>query len=140
MMNQKGTNSWRPAYWKEEKHGSAWDRTKEALKRDWEQTKADFSKTHGKELNQDVGDTVKQAAGADPIPPPNTPNAEDRKWEEIEPAVAYGYGAHQEYGSMYDKWDDKLETRLATEWDKDKTGRTFDDVKRNVRRGWEYKS
>jgi hypothetical protein len=139
MMNQKGNPSWRPAYWTEDKHGSAWERTKEAFKRDWEQTKADFSKTHGKELNQDVDDTVSQATGLKPIPGPNTPNAEDRKWEEVEPAVAYGYGAHEEYGSVYDQWDDKLENRLAREWDRDRTGKSFDEVKRNVRRGWEYK-
>jgi hypothetical protein len=140
MMNQKGNTSWRPAYWNDEKHGSAWDRTKEALERDWEQTKADFSKTHGKELNQGADDTVRQAAGKETIPGPRTPNAEDKKWDDVEPAVAYGYGAHQEYGAMYEQWNDKLETRLATEWDKEKTGRTFDDVKRSVRHGWDYKS
>ena len=47
---------------------------KEALKRDWEQTKKDFG-AGGKELDQDVGDTLGQAAGAEPIPPPNVPNA-----------------------------------------------------------------
>lgn len=140
MINTNSSTNWRPSYWKDDKHGSAWDRTKEAFKRDWEQTKADFSKQHGKELNQDVDDTLKQAAGKDPIPGPNTPNAEDRKWEEVEPAIAYGYGAHEEYGNTYNKWDDKLETRLASEWDKNKTGKSFDDVKRNVRRGWEHKS
>jgi hypothetical protein len=50
----------------------------EALERDWEQTKHDFSKNKGEELDQDVGDTVKQAAGKDPIPPPGVPNPKRR--------------------------------------------------------------
>lgn len=139
MQNAKNTNGWHASYWNDQKHGSAWNRVQEALKRDWEQTKADFS-SKGKELNQDVDDTVKQAVGAAKIPPPNQANAEDRKWEEVEPAVAYGFGAHEEYGSDYSKWDDKLETRLAKEWDKEKTGRSFEEVKPNVRRGWDYKN
>ncbi|WP_162143945.1 hypothetical protein WMF27_10850 [Sorangium sp. So ce281] len=36
---------------------------KEALRRDWEQTKADFTNNKGQELNQDVDDTVQQALG-----------------------------------------------------------------------------
>ena len=47
---------------------------KEALRRDWEQTKHDFSKSKGRELHQGVGDTVKQAAGKEPIPPVDRPN------------------------------------------------------------------
>jgi hypothetical protein len=49
-------------------------KVKEALKRDWEQTKHDFNKKAGKDLDQDVGDTVKQATGQEPIPPRNVPN------------------------------------------------------------------
>lgn len=140
MMNQKNTNTpdWHPSYWNDEKHGSKWNRVQEALKRDWEQTKADFS-SKGKELNQDVVDTVKQAVGSEPIPPANQPNPEPRNWDEIRPAIAYGFGAHEEYGTQYNTWDDKLETRLAKEWDKDKTGKSFDEVKPIVRRGWDYK-
>ena len=52
---------------------------KEALKRDWEQTKHDFSKNKGHELHQDVGDTVKQAAGREPVPPPNRPNPDKKE-------------------------------------------------------------
>jgi hypothetical protein len=47
---------------------------KEAFHRDLEQTKNDFSKKRGEDLDQDVDDTVKQATGADPIPPRGTPN------------------------------------------------------------------
>ena len=41
---------------------------KEALKRDWEQTKSDMPGMEGRDLDQDVDDTVKQAAGKEPIP------------------------------------------------------------------------
>jgi hypothetical protein len=45
--------------------------TKDALKRDWEQTKSDLPGMEGKDLDQDVDDTVKQAAGKEPVPAPN---------------------------------------------------------------------
>lgn len=38
---------------------------KEALKNDWEQTKNDVG-LDGQDLDQDVDDTVKQAAGSEP--------------------------------------------------------------------------
>ena len=49
-------------------HDDAKDNAKEALKRDWEQTKSDMPGMEGKDLDQDVDDTVKQAAGKEPIP------------------------------------------------------------------------
>ena len=39
---------------------------KQALENDWEQTKSDLPGLEGKDLDQDVDDTVKQAAGAEP--------------------------------------------------------------------------
>ena len=44
---------------------------KEALKRDWEQTKSDLPGMEGKDLDQDAHETVKQAAGAERVPNPN---------------------------------------------------------------------
>ena len=46
----------------------------EALERDWEQTKSDLPGLEGKDLDQDVDDTVKQATGKEPTPPDNQPN------------------------------------------------------------------
>ncbi|MEJ7567367.1 MAG: hypothetical protein WKF41_03795 [Gaiellaceae bacterium] len=46
----------------------------EALERDWEQTKSDLPGLEGKDLDQDVDDTVKQATGNDPVPPEDVPN------------------------------------------------------------------
>jgi hypothetical protein len=60
--------------WGRSKHTGAWDRVKEAFARDWDQTKHDFSNKHGHELEQNLGDTVKQATGRAYAPPPNVPN------------------------------------------------------------------
>ncbi|HVE73487.1 MAG TPA: hypothetical protein VNA30_00120 [Mycobacteriales bacterium] len=38
----------------------------DALKNDWEQTKNDVPGLSGADLDQDVDDTLKQAAGSDP--------------------------------------------------------------------------
>jgi hypothetical protein len=53
---------------------STGDRVKEALERDLEQTKSDLPGLEGQDLDQDVSDTVKQAAGKEPIPPEGEPN------------------------------------------------------------------
>lgn len=131
-----------PKWWSE-KHGTAWERVKEALRRDWEQTKADVS-SKGQELDQDVGDTLKQAAGKEYIPPAGVPNPpdvkeiakrNDRDWIEVEDSYRYGVGAHEEYPN--DKWDDNLESKLSREWGDLKTGKTWDETKDAVKRGWD---
>jgi hypothetical protein len=60
----------------EERVSEGTERAKEALERDWEQTKADLPGREGTDLDQDVDDTVKQALGKEPIPPPGHPNPE----------------------------------------------------------------
>jgi len=45
-----------------------------ALERDWEQTKADLPGLEGKNLRQDVSNTLKQAAGKEQTPPKSKPN------------------------------------------------------------------
>ena len=62
----KVTTSNRPAWWND-RYDSAWERVKGALARDLEQTKRDFGADRSAELNQDVGNTVKQALGKEPI-------------------------------------------------------------------------
>ena len=55
-------------------------RVGEAMKRDVDQTKNDLTRGRkGRDLDQDVDDTVKQSTGNDPIPPRNVPNARDTK-------------------------------------------------------------
>ena len=51
------------------------DKVKDAMKRDLEQTKSDLTGDRkGQDLDQDVDDTVRQAAGKEPVPPKNVPN------------------------------------------------------------------
>jgi hypothetical protein len=123
-----------PKWWNEE-HESTWGRVKAAMKRDWEQTKADVS-SKGRDLDQDVGDTVKQAAGKQAIPPMNQANKDEGDdWNRAEEGYRYGVGARSQYGDS--QWDDKLEGKLKEEWGDMKSGRTWDEVKSSVRRGWE---
>jgi hypothetical protein len=48
----------------------------DALERDWEQTKSDLPGLDGEDLDQDVDDTLKQAAGKERVPPEGEPNRE----------------------------------------------------------------
>jgi len=56
-----------PVWWNDA-NTSDWERVKGALRRDWEQTKADFSIGNARELNQNAFDTLRQAAGDQPVP------------------------------------------------------------------------
>ena len=133
--------TWQPLWWNET-HDGAWERIKEAMRRDWEQTKHDLHIKGGHELNQDVGNTVKQAAGREAIP------ADDRlnppkvigSWDDMELPAGYGYGARQKYGAEHPAWNDRLEGTLRSEWEsgKAKTARAWDDVKGWVKHGYEY--
>ena len=91
-------------YWKDE-HQSGWERFKDAMKADWEQTKSDFGSDKAKDLDQDVDDTVKQMAGKQPIP--------DVDREE---AYRYGYSAAL---SSDRAWDDALDTDLRSRYSGD---------------------
>jgi hypothetical protein len=117
-----------PTWWTKE-HQSTWDRVKAALRRDWEQTKADWSTT-GHDLNQGVGDTLKQAAGKEAIPP---------GWEAVEPSYRYGVAARRHYAAEYPEWSPKLEKRLGDEWTTLKHESKWEDVKASVRYAWDHK-
>ena len=43
------------------------NKVSDAIKNDWEQTKDDLPGLDGKDTDQDVDDTLKQAAGKDPV-------------------------------------------------------------------------
>ena len=124
-----------PSWWNDNAT-SSWDRAKEALRRDWEQTKRDLTGDKGRDLNQDAGDTLKQAAGKEAIPPRNVPNPPDG-WDRDEPAIRYGYGAANYGYKDHSDWNDGLESKMKTEWNDLKSGRTWDEVKGTVKRGWE---
>lgn len=120
-----------PRWWNKD-NDSAWERVKAAFKRDWDQTKHDFG---GKQpdMNQDVDDTVKQAAGKQPIPPRGLP-----VYEEIEDANRFGYGARSHYGKMYSNWDNNLETQLRSDWQETYNDRDWMLYREEIRRGWDY--
>lgn len=135
-----GSATFQPKWWTE-KHGSQWENLKDALKRDWEQTKSDLH-LGGRDLNQDVGDTLKQAAGAEPIPESNargTAKGSDFGWDDAEQPLMYGVGAREQYGTTHDEWNDNLETSLKNDWDGGGGGvkRKWDEVKNVVRHGYE---
>ena len=66
-----------PTWWAGD-HERGWDRVKAAFRRDWEQTKSDLSAGRsGVDLNQSIGDTMKQATGKEPIPPQGATNPMD---------------------------------------------------------------
>ncbi|HVY61193.1 MAG TPA: hypothetical protein VHF22_06035 [Planctomycetota bacterium] len=124
-----------PAWWSNE-YDSGWDRVKEAFRRDWEQTKNDLSfGKAGKDLNQDVPDTVKQAAGSKPVPPGNAPNV-DEDWARNEPAFRYGFGARTYYKD-FGTWNGDLETRLKTEYTG--LGRSWEQDRDLIRHGYDYR-
>jgi len=137
-----GTMRWQPAWWNEH-YASAWDRVKEAMRRDWEQTKHDLSMKGGHELNQNVGDTVKQAAGKEAIPSEDRPNPPKviGEWNDVEIPYRYGFGARDRYGSQYNAWSGELESTLRKEWESGQNAPNtrWDDVKSYVRRGYEYR-
>ena len=109
-----------PRWWRED-HTSAWTRVKEALRRDWEQTKHDFNKESGIDRGQGVTDTVKQMAGKQPL------------WPSVEPALRYGYGA----GYNYQDEDFSLrENDLEKEWNEMYPGTQW--PRDYVLRGWEW--
>ena len=122
-----------PKWWNRE-YDSAWDRVKVAFKRDWDQTKHDFG-ANKRDLNQDVDDTVKQAAGKQPIPPRGVP-----VYEEIEDAHRFGFGARSYYGVRYSNWDSGLESELERDWRETYSDRDWKQYRDEIRRGWDYES
>lgn len=132
-----GTMRWKPTWWKDERHGSGWDRVREAMRRDWEQTLHDLHIKGGHELNQNLGDTMKQMRGKEEIPPIDKPNPPKviGDWNDVELPMEYGYGARKEFGGA---WNGDVETKLRGEWEQGQRDRRWDDVRDYVRRGFEY--
>lgn len=148
-----GTSKIDAKWWTKDQYEGPWERAKEALRRDFEQTKVDLGVASGPNIDQDVSDTIKQAAGADVIPPEGVPNEpggtprfgsavrNPRAWNEVETPVQYGFAARQKYAPRYAAWNAELEAELRKDWDafKDQTKEAWDDVKSFVRQGFESK-
>ena len=111
----------RPSWYTDESD-SAWNRVKAAFGNDWEQTKRDFGSKNARELNQDVDDTVKQAAG--------TSDA----FENHEQAFRFGYAAQKQYKTKYPTWNNDLERQLRTDY-----GTDFDRDRAYIRHAYEYR-
>lgn len=122
-----------PKWWTKE-YDTAWDRVKAAFKRDWDQTKHDFG-ANRPDTNQNVGDTVKQASGKQPIPPRGVP-----AYEETEDAYRFGYGARSYYRQRYANWNNQLETQLEQDWLETYNDRDWARYRDSIRRGWDYES
>jgi len=126
--------TWQRGGWTEP-GDSAWERIKEAIRRDWEQTLHDLQIEGGHELNQRLADTIKQAAGRQAIPRHNQPNPPRfiGNWGEVNGPI--GYGAPKEQSPEQAARFEQIEQTLRSEWDSEKSrpiGRW------DVRRGYGY--
>ena len=111
----------RPSWYTAE-HDQAWDRVKTAFRNDWEQTRHDFGSKTARDLNQDVDDTVKQAAGS------------DSGFENHEQAFRFGHAAQRQDKTQYPTWNDDLDTRLRQDY-----GDSYDRDREHIRRAYEYR-
>jgi hypothetical protein len=134
-------SSWRPSWWAEEVHGSAWERAREAMRRDWAQTKHDLH-LGGHEMNQSATDTLKQAAGKDHLRNINQANPPKviGEWSDAETPYRYGVAARRQFGDQHPGWSPELETKLKNEWmeAQDQATRDWEAARRFVRRGYEF--
>jgi DNA repair exonuclease SbcCD ATPase subunit len=56
-------------------------------------------------------------------------------WRAAEQEARYGYGVRSQYAD-HGEWDSSLESKLQSEWDQLGTGRSWDQSKAGVHRGW----
>jgi hypothetical protein len=105
-----------PSWWTDDA-ARDWQVAKEALRRDWDQTKHDLH-LGGHEMNQNVDNTLAQAAGAEAMPPVDVANRPKviGTWEEAEVAIGFGYAARTYYGHRYSSWTAELERELSRDW------------------------
>ncbi len=141
-MNTKTStrHDFKPTWWNEA-NMTAWDRVKEAMRRDWEQTKHDLA-VGGHQLNQGVTDTVKQAMGDQKIPDPSKANPPKviGTWDDLEAPMRYGHAARAQFGTEHPRWTPQLEAKLRSEWEAsvDYPGTSWEDARDYVRKGYEF--
>ena len=130
-MNQTFNQHKNPEWWTDE-NDSAWERVKMAMKRDWDQTKHDLGGNET-DTNQKIGNTARQAAGKEAIPPRG-----EKAQDDLEPAYRFGYGARSEYGDEHPEWDEELEARLKNDWESLDSTRNWETDREAIRYGWDY--
>jgi hypothetical protein len=108
--------------WYTNDHDSTWERVKGAFRNDWEQTKHDFGSKDARDLNQDVDDTLKQAAGA------------QESFENREQAFKFGHAAQRQYRSQHSTWNDDLDQTLRNDY-----GPDYDRDRQFIRHAYEYR-
>jgi hypothetical protein len=121
-----------PSFWTDEQQ-SRWDRVKDAMHRDWLQTRSDLSMSRGADLGQTAKKTVKQAAGTAPGP---TSAEAGVGWDTARHAIRLGHGAATFWASE-PAWNHALAARLKDEWEDLDTGIDWVEVRELVRHGWE---
>jgi hypothetical protein len=105
-----------PSWWTAERDNE-WQQAREALRRDWDQTRHDLH-LGGHELNQTIENTLAQAAGAESMPAIDVANPPKviGTWEDAEVAIGFGYAARTCFGHLHASWNPELERMLAKEW------------------------
>ncbi len=107
--------------WYTDEHDSLWERTKAAFANDWEQTKNDFGSDTARDLDQDVDDTLKQAAGS------------DNAFENREQAFRFGHAAQHSLRNEYPTWNTNLDSKLRADYPGD-----YDADRSYIRHAYEY--
>jgi general stress protein 26 len=110
-----------------------WERAKEALIRDWEQTKFDLGAPDALPLSQSLTDTLRQASGEQTLPPRNVPNRHGR----ID-AVRFGYLSASALFPDPVPWSLAIESELERRWLREGADFDWDLALPHVRYGWEY--
>ena len=135
MTPEGGASASNHPAWYSPAHASTWERVKEALRRDWEQTKHDLH-VGGRELNQKIADTTSQVGGSEALPASGAPNPPKiiGRWEDVEAWIGFGYACKTHYGVEYPDWTPDLEAKLKADW---KGSLPWSQVKLYVRHGYD---
>ncbi|MBV9493781.1 MAG: hypothetical protein JOZ54_06015 [Acidobacteria bacterium] len=111
----------RPTWYGDDKDTS-WNNVKDAFRKDWEQTKHDFGSKTARDLDQDAGDTVREAT-----------TGVRSDFEKHEASFRFGHAARQHYGDKHPAWSNDLETDLRQDY-----GTDYDRDRDYIRHAYEY--
>lgn len=113
---QSATLMNKPSWWTDDRTDD-WEHAKEAVRRDWEQTRHDLH-LGGHELNQNLRHTLAQAVGSEALPAIDVANRPQviATWQEAEVAIGFGYAARTYFGHQYPEWTSALGRTLEHEW------------------------